>query len=62
MRTTPIVTVVALVLALLIVAKSKTVTLTEATGSPSQNAVSTYDLHVGHPNMKNLPVQEAPWP
>jgi hypothetical protein len=49
-------------LALLIVAKSKTVTLTEATGSPPQNAVSTYDLHVGHPNMKNLPVQEAPWP
>ena len=62
MRTTPIVTIAAVVFALLIVAKSKTVTLTEATGSPLQNAVSTYDLHVGHPNMKNLPVQEAPWP
>ena len=62
MRTTAIATVAVVVLALLIVAKSKTVTLTEATGSPSQNAVSTYDLHVGHPNMKKLPVQEAPWP
>ena len=62
MRTTAIATVAVMVLALLIVAKSKTVTLTEATGSPSQNAVSTYDLHVGHPNMKKLPVQEAPWP
>jgi len=57
-----ILTVAVVVLALLIVAKTKTVTLTEATGSPLQNAVSTYDLHVGHPNMKNLPVQEAPWP
>jgi len=62
MRTTTIATVAVLVLALLIVAKSKTVTLTEATGSPFQNTVSTHDLHVGHPNMKNLPVQEAPWP
>ena len=57
-----ILTVAVVVLALLIVAKSRTVGLTEATGSPPQNAVSTYDLHVGHPNMKNLPVQEAPWP
>ena len=57
-----ILTVAVVVLALLIVAKSKTVTLTEATGSPSQNAVSTYDLHVGHPNMKNLTVQQPPWP
>jgi hypothetical protein len=56
MRTTAIATVAVMVLALLIVAKSKTVTLTEATGSPLPNAVSTYDLHVGHPNMKNLPV------
>ena len=62
MRATTIATVAVVVLALLIVAKSKTVTLTEATGSPSQNAVSTYDLHVGHPNMKNLRVQEAPHP
>ena len=56
MRTTAIATVAVMVLALLIVAKSKTVTLTEATGSTLPNAVSTYDLHVGHPNMKNLPV------
>ena len=57
-----ILTVTVVVLALLIVAKTKTVTLTEATGSPLQNGVSTYGLHVGHPNMKKLPVQEAPWP
>jgi hypothetical protein len=62
MRTTTIVTTVAVALALLIVAKSKTVTLTEATESPLQNAVSIHDLHVGHANMKNLPVQEIPLP
>ena len=62
MRTTTIAAVAVVVLALLIVAKSKTVTLTEATGSPLQNGVSTYDLHVGHRNMKNLTVQQPPWP
>ena len=62
MRTTSILTVVAVVLALLIVAKSRTVGLTEATGSGIQNAVSIHDLHVRHPNMKNLPVQEIPLP
>ena len=62
MRTTTIAAVAVVVLALLIVAKTKTVTLTEATGSPLQNAVSTYDLHVGHPNMKDLTVQQPPWP
>ena len=62
MRTTTIATVAVVVLALLIVAKSRTVGLTEATGNPPQNAVSTYDLHVGHPNMKELPVQEIPLP
>ena len=62
MRTTTIATVAVVVLALLIVAKSRTVGLTEATGNPPQNAVSTYDLHVGHPNMKNLTVQQPPWP
>ena len=62
MRTTTIATVAVVVLALLIVAKSRTVGLTEATGNPPQNAVSTYDLHVGHPHMKNLPVQEIPLP
>ena len=62
MRTTTIAAVAVVVLALLIVAKSKTVTLTEATGSPIQNGLSIHDLHVGHPNMKNLPVQEIPLP
>ena len=62
MRTTAIATVAVVVLALLIVAKTKTVALTEATGSPVQNTVSTYDLHVGHPDMKNLTVQQPPWP
>ena len=51
-----------MVLALLIVAKSRTVGLTEATGNPQQNTVSIYDLSSGHPDMKNLPVQEIPLP
>ena len=59
MRTTPIVTVAAVVFALLIVAKSKTANLTEATQNPLQNTVSIHDLGVG---LKNLPVQEAPLP
>jgi len=62
MRTTTIIAVVAVVFALLVVAKSRTVGSTEATGSTFQNTVSTYDLHVGHPNMKNLTVQQPPWP
>ena len=62
MRTTSILTVVAVVLARLIVAKSRTVGLTEATGNPVQNTMSTYDLDVGHPYMKNLPAQEIPLP
>jgi hypothetical protein len=62
MRTTSILTVVAVVLALLIVAKSRTVGLTEATGNPVQNTMSIYDLDVGYPNMKNLTVQQPPWP
>ena len=57
-----ILTVAVVVLALLIVAKSRTVGLTEATGSPSQSTLSIYDLGNGHPNMKNLPVQQPPWP
>ena len=62
MRTTSIIAVVAVVFAPLIVAKSRTVGLTEATGNPQQNTVSIYDLSVGHPNMKNLPVREIPLP
>ena len=62
MRTTSIIAVVAVVLALLIVAKSRTVGLTEATGNPVQSTMSIYDLDVEHPNMKNLPGQEIPLP
>jgi hypothetical protein len=60
MRTTTFLSVTAVVLAFLIVAHSRTVGLT--TGSPLQNTMSIYDLDVGHPNMKNLPVQEIPLP
>jgi hypothetical protein len=62
MRTTTIATVTIVVLALVIVAKSRTVGLTEAIGNPVQNTMSIYDLDVGHANMKNLPVQEIPLP
>ncbi len=62
MRTTTTVSVAAVVLALLFVAKSKMIATTEATQSPIQDAMSIYDLHVGYPNMKNLTVQEAPLP
>ena len=40
MRTIPIVTVATVVLALLIVAKSRTVGLTEATGNAAQSTMS----------------------
>ena len=59
MRTTSILTVVAVVLALLIVAKSRTVGLNEATGNPVQSTtMSIYALDAGA-NMKNLPVQQV---
>ena len=60
MRTTTIATLATVVLALLIVAKTRTVGLT--TENPLQYTVSIYDLDVGHPNMKNLTVQELPLP
>ena len=62
MRTTTFLSVTTVVLAFLIVAHSRTVGLMEATGNPVQNAMSIYDLDVGHPNMKNLPGQEIPLP
>ena len=62
MRTTTIAAVTAVVLAFLIVALSRTVGLTEATGNPVQSTMSIYALDVGHANMKNLPVQEIPLP
>ena len=52
----------ALVFALLVVAKSRTVGLNEATANPVQRTMSIYDLDVEHANMKNLPVQEIPLP
>ncbi len=59
MRTTITVSVVALaILALLVVTKGTT----EATKGPIQGTMSIYDLHAGYPNMKDLPVQEAPLP
>jgi hypothetical protein len=60
MRTTSIATLATVVLALLIVAKSRTVGLNEATGNPVQSTISIYDL--GHAHVKNLPVQEIPLP
>ncbi len=33
----------------------------ELTGSV-QNTMSIYDLHVAHPDMKTMPVQQAPMP
>ena len=62
MRTTSIIAVVAVVFAPLIVAKTRTVGLTGATGNPVQNTMSIYDLDVGHPYMKNLSAQEIPLP
>jgi len=62
MRTTTFLSVTTVVLAFLIVAHSRTVGLTEAAGSSSQNTLSVYGLDVGNPNIKNLPVQEIPLP
>jgi hypothetical protein len=59
MRTTTILIAFA-VLALFAVANGNTAAIPEATGSPS--TLSIYSLDVGHPNMKNLPVQEIPLP
>ena len=60
MRRTTIVTLATVVLALVIVAKSRTVGL-EATGNAAQSTMPIYDLDAGA-NMKNLPVQEIPLP
>ncbi len=58
MRTSVTLSIVVAVLALLVVTKATT----EPTKSPIQGTMSVYDLHVGYPNMKDLPVQEAPLP
>ncbi|MGE5164300.1 MAG: hypothetical protein ACM3TN_19060 [Alphaproteobacteria bacterium] len=61
MRTVTIVTVATLLLAAGLF-KTNSVANTEAIQSPTQTAMSIYDLHVGYPNMKSLPAQEAPLP
>ncbi len=58
MRWTVTVSIAVAVLALLVITKGTT----EATKNPIQGTMSIYDLHVGYPNMKDLPVQEAPLP
>ncbi len=58
MRTTITVSVAVAILALLVVTRGTN----ETTKSPIQDAMSIYDLHVGYPNMKDLPAQEAPLP
>ena len=62
MRTATIATLATVVLALLIVAKSRTVGLNEATGNPVQSTMSIYNLDVADAKIKNLPVQEIPLP
>ena len=52
MRPTTIITVVAVVFALLVVAKSRTVGVAEATGSTAQSAIA---VDAGHAGMKNIP-------
>ena len=60
MRTTSIIAVVAVVFALLVVAKSRTVGITEATGSTAQSAIA---LDAGRAGVKNLlPVPDFPPP
>ena len=44
------------------VAPSKTVAGTHDTTGTIQSALSIYDLHVAHPAMKTMPVQQAPMP
>ncbi len=58
MRTTVTVSVAVAILVLLVITKGTT----ETTKSPIQDTMLIYDLQVGYPNMKDLPVQEAPLP
>ena len=44
------------------VAPGKTVAGTHETTGTIQNVMSIYDLHVGHPGMKTMPVQQPPMP
>ena len=50
-----ILTVAVVVLALLMVAKSRTVGLNEATGNTAQSTMSNDALDVGHAGVRNLP-------
>jgi hypothetical protein len=46
----------------IVVAPARTATDTEAMKASVQNAMSTYDLHVHYPAMKNLATQKIPQP
>ncbi|HEY6833703.1 MAG TPA: hypothetical protein VI251_14565 [Pseudolabrys sp.] len=65
-RATIIVTAATLVLAGFIVkglvAPGHSAAATDATNGSIQAAVPVYDLHVHHPHMKTLSVQDAPLP
>jgi len=41
---------------------SKTIAATHETNGPIQGAMSIYDLHTAYPDMKTMPVEQAPMP
>lgn len=57
---------VALILSVIFIkaigASNKTVAGTEVASGSAPSAVLIYNLHARHPDMKNLPLQEAPQP
>jgi hypothetical protein len=63
-RTITIATVAALFLVgvAVIAAEGNRGASTQLMDNSIQTAMPIYNLHVGHPNMKNLPVQEPPLP
>ena len=63
-RTIAIATFTALFLlgVVVIAAEGNRVAGTQEMDNSIQTAMPIYNLHVGHPDMKNLPVQEPPLP
>lgn len=60
-------TTIAAIAALVMAAKvfglpSKTIADTRLTQSPTQNAMSIYDMHVGYSGMRNLQPNQIPAP
>jgi hypothetical protein len=55
-------TVASLIVSVVIVRAVAPAAGTDETNRSSQNGVPVYDLHVGQPNMKHLPVHEIPLP